>query len=126
MIEPLLPTTVRGKPHVDEQHISNGILWHLRTGAPAFQFGTILFLEACFRSFCLFRHCAGGAGGKSPCNCGDGDGDGEDSCGSGSGARGDGLSIILPLSGSALSRDVSGLSPKMPRRASTALRPASS
>ncbi|WP_375276203.1 IS5 family transposase [Methylorubrum thiocyanatum] len=34
MIEPLLPTDVRGKERVDDRRVLNGIFWRLRTGAP--------------------------------------------------------------------------------------------
>ncbi len=35
VIEPLLPTKVRGKPRVDDRRVLNGIFWRLRTGAPS-------------------------------------------------------------------------------------------
>ncbi len=103
----------------------------LRIGLVAAHSGMMVDLERFL--FCLNRwkcsqfvplYCAGGAGGKPSSGCGDGDGDG--GCGSCSGARGEGLSIISLLPGSGLGSDVSGLSPKIPRRASTALRPTSS
>jgi len=34
VIQPLLPTKVRGKPRVDDRRVLNGIFWRLRTGAP--------------------------------------------------------------------------------------------
>lgn len=34
VIEPLLPTKVRGVARVDDRRVLNGILWRLRTGAP--------------------------------------------------------------------------------------------
>ena len=34
VIEPLLPTKVRGVPRVDDRRVLNGIFWRLRTGAP--------------------------------------------------------------------------------------------
>ncbi len=34
VIQPLLPTKVRGKPRVDDWRVLNGIFWRLRTGAP--------------------------------------------------------------------------------------------
>ncbi len=34
VIEPLLPTDVRGKERVDDRRVLNGIFWRLRTGAP--------------------------------------------------------------------------------------------
>lgn len=34
IIEPLLPTKVRGVPRVDDRRVINGILWRFRTGAP--------------------------------------------------------------------------------------------
>ncbi|MGW9820814.1 transposase [Methylorubrum extorquens] len=34
VIEPLLPTDVRGKELVDDRRVLNGIFWRLRTGAP--------------------------------------------------------------------------------------------
>lgn len=34
MIEPLLPTDVRGVPRVDDRKVLSGIFWRLRTGAP--------------------------------------------------------------------------------------------
>ncbi|PQA71583.1 IS5 family transposase, partial [Brucella oryzae] len=34
VIEPLLPTKVRGKARVDDRRVLNGIFWRLRTGAP--------------------------------------------------------------------------------------------
>ena len=34
VIEPLLPTKVRGVPRVDDQRVLNGIFWRLRMGAP--------------------------------------------------------------------------------------------
>ena len=34
VIEPLLPTKVRGVARVDDRRVINGILWRLRTGAP--------------------------------------------------------------------------------------------
>lgn len=34
MIEPLLPTDVRGKERMDDRRVLNGISWRLRTGAP--------------------------------------------------------------------------------------------
>ena len=34
VIEPLLPTDVRGKDRVDDRRVLNGIFWRLRTGAP--------------------------------------------------------------------------------------------
>ncbi|NTJ45095.1 IS5 family transposase [Agrobacterium larrymoorei] len=34
VIEPLLPTKVRGKKRVDDRRVLNGIFWRLRTGAP--------------------------------------------------------------------------------------------
>jgi transposase len=34
VIEPLLPTDVRGKERVDDRRVLNGIFWVLRTGAP--------------------------------------------------------------------------------------------
>eukprot|EP01034_Spumella_vulgaris_P002420 gene2420-3145_t len=33
VIEPLLPTKVRGVPRVDDRRVLNGIFWRLRTGA---------------------------------------------------------------------------------------------
>ncbi|RYY05641.1 MAG: transposase, partial [Alphaproteobacteria bacterium] len=33
VIEPLLPTDVRGKDRVDDRRVLNGIFWRLRTGA---------------------------------------------------------------------------------------------
>jgi len=33
VIQPLLPTKVRGKPRVDDRRVLNGIFWRLRTGA---------------------------------------------------------------------------------------------
>ena len=33
VIEPLLPTKVRGKARVDDRRVLNGIFWRLRTGA---------------------------------------------------------------------------------------------
>ena len=34
VIEPLLPTDVRGMPRRDDRQVLNGIMWRLRTGAP--------------------------------------------------------------------------------------------
>src|SRR5690606_11668008 len=34
VIQPLLPTKVRGVPRVDNRRVLNGIFWRLRTGAP--------------------------------------------------------------------------------------------
>jgi transposase len=34
VIQPLLPTKVRGAPRVDDRRVLNGIFWRLRTGAP--------------------------------------------------------------------------------------------
>ena len=34
VIEPLLPTDVRGNERVDDRRVLNGIFWRLRTGAP--------------------------------------------------------------------------------------------
>lgn len=34
VIQPLLPTKVRGKPRVNDKRVLNGIFWRLRTGAP--------------------------------------------------------------------------------------------
>jgi transposase len=34
VIEPLLPTDVRGVPRVDDRKVLSGIFWRLRTGAP--------------------------------------------------------------------------------------------
>ena len=34
IIEPLLPTKVRGVKRVDDRRVLNGIFWRLRTGAP--------------------------------------------------------------------------------------------
>ncbi len=34
VIQPLLPTKVRGVARVDDRRVINGILWRLRTGAP--------------------------------------------------------------------------------------------
>lgn len=34
VIQPLLPTDVRGKDRVDDRRVLNGIFWRLRTGAP--------------------------------------------------------------------------------------------
>lgn len=34
IIQPLLPTRVRGMPHVDDRRVINGILWRFRAGAP--------------------------------------------------------------------------------------------
>ncbi|MEM9049211.1 MAG: IS5 family transposase [Pseudomonadota bacterium] len=34
VIQPLLPTKVRGKKRVDDRRVLNGIFWRLRTGAP--------------------------------------------------------------------------------------------
>jgi transposase len=34
VIEPLLPTDVRGVERVDDRRVLNGIFWRLRTGAP--------------------------------------------------------------------------------------------
>ena len=34
VIEPLLPTKVRGVKRVDDRRVLNGIFWRLRTGAP--------------------------------------------------------------------------------------------
>jgi transposase len=34
VIEPLLPTDVRGVARVDDRRVLNGIFWRLRTGAP--------------------------------------------------------------------------------------------
>ena len=34
VIDPLLPTKVRGVPRVDDRRVLNGIFWRLRTGAP--------------------------------------------------------------------------------------------
>jgi putative transposase len=34
VIEPLLPSKVRGVARVDDRRVLNGILWQLRTGAP--------------------------------------------------------------------------------------------
>ncbi|WP_373325199.1 IS5 family transposase [Methylorubrum thiocyanatum] len=34
VIEPLLPTDVRGKERVDDRRVLNGIFWRLRTGTP--------------------------------------------------------------------------------------------
>ena len=34
VIQPLLPTKVRGVPRVDDRKVLNGIFWRLRTGAP--------------------------------------------------------------------------------------------
>lgn len=34
IIQPLLPTKVRGVARVDDRRVINGILWRLRTGAP--------------------------------------------------------------------------------------------
>lgn len=44
VIEPLLPTKVRGKARVDDRRVLNGIYWRLRTGAPGqtFQPDTVL------------------------------------------------------------------------------------
>ena len=34
VIQPLLPTKVRGVPRADDRKVLNGIFWRLRTGAP--------------------------------------------------------------------------------------------
>ena len=34
VIQPRLPTDVRGKDRVDDRRVLNGIFWRLRTGAP--------------------------------------------------------------------------------------------
>ena len=34
VIEPLLPTDVRGMPRADDRKVLSGIFWRLRTGAP--------------------------------------------------------------------------------------------
>lgn len=34
VIQPLLPTKVRGKPRVDDRRVLNGIFWRLRTERP--------------------------------------------------------------------------------------------
>ena len=34
VIQPLLPTKVRGVPRVDDRRVINGILWRFRTGSP--------------------------------------------------------------------------------------------
>jgi len=34
VIQPLLPTKVRGKPRVDDRRVLNGIFWRLRPGRP--------------------------------------------------------------------------------------------
>jgi transposase len=34
VIEPLVPTDVRGKERVDDRRVRKGIFWRLRTGAP--------------------------------------------------------------------------------------------
>ena len=34
VIQPLLPTKVRGVPRVDDRRVLNGIFWRLRSGAP--------------------------------------------------------------------------------------------
>ena len=34
VIEPLLPTDVRGVARADDRRVLNGIMWRLRTGAP--------------------------------------------------------------------------------------------
>ncbi len=34
VIQPLLPTNVRGVKRVDDRRVLNGIFWRLRTGAP--------------------------------------------------------------------------------------------
>jgi len=34
LIQPLLPTKVRGVKRVDDRRVINGILWRLRTGSP--------------------------------------------------------------------------------------------
>ena len=34
VIQPLLPTKVRGVKRVDDRRVLNGIFWQLRTGAP--------------------------------------------------------------------------------------------
>ena len=34
VIQPLLPTKVRGKPRVDDRRVLNCIFWRLRTGRP--------------------------------------------------------------------------------------------
>jgi transposase len=34
VIEPLLPTKVRGVARVDDRRVLNGLFWRLRTGAP--------------------------------------------------------------------------------------------
>lgn len=34
LIQPLLPTKVRGVKRVDDRRVLNGIFWRLRTGAP--------------------------------------------------------------------------------------------
>ncbi len=34
VIQPLLPTKVRGVPRADDRRVLNGIFWRLRTGAP--------------------------------------------------------------------------------------------
>jgi transposase len=34
VIQPLLPTKVRGALSVDDRRVLNGIFWRLRTGAP--------------------------------------------------------------------------------------------
>jgi len=34
VIEPLLPTDVRGMERMDDRRVLNGIVWRLRTGAP--------------------------------------------------------------------------------------------
>ena len=34
VVQPLLPTKVRGVPRVDDRRVLNGIFWRLRTGAP--------------------------------------------------------------------------------------------
>ena len=34
VIQPLLPTKVRGVPRVDDRRVLNGIFWRLRKGAP--------------------------------------------------------------------------------------------
>jgi len=34
LIQPLLPTKVRGVKRADDRRVINGILWRLRTGSP--------------------------------------------------------------------------------------------
>ena len=34
IIQPLLPTKVRGVPRLDDRRVINGILWRFRTGSP--------------------------------------------------------------------------------------------